>query len=106
MNLARSSAVILKTCMKLKNKESCLIVTDSKLKSIGNALYKNSLKITKKSKIIFTPIPESHGCEPPKEVADEMLKYDVVLMPTAMSLTHTRASKNASKKGSRIASMP
>lgn len=106
MLLDKSANIILRDCMDLKSNESCLIVTDRKLKSIGNALLKNSLKITKKSEIILTRIPEEHGTEPPKNIANEMLKYDVTLMPTTKSLSHTRARENASKKGARIASMP
>ena len=82
--------------MDLNGNESCLIITDSKLSNIGNALYKNSLKITKTSRLIKIPIPESHGSEPPKNVAEEMLHYDVILMPTTKSLSHTAARKNAS----------
>ena len=106
MSLDKSCQIILKHCMNLRNNESCLIVTDSKLKNIGNALYKNSLKITKKSKIIPTTIPKAHGEEPPQKIADEMLKHDVILMPTTKSLSHTRARENAIKTGARIASMP
>ena len=106
MLLDNSSKTILKDCMNLKSNESCLIITDSKLKPIGNALYKNSSNITKKSKLILTKIPQSHGAEPFKYVADEMLKYDVILMPTTMSLSHTKARKDASESGARIASMP
>ena len=56
--------------------------------------------------MIFTNIPIAHGVEPPKTVADEMLKYDVILMPTTKSLTHTKATERARKNGARIATMP
>ena len=92
--------------MGLQKNESCLIITDSKLFNIGNALYKYSSRITNNSKLIKIPIPESHGSEPPHNVAAEMLRYDVVLMPTTKSLSHTTARKKASKNGARIASMP
>jgi len=104
--LDKPSKIILKDCMNLKKNESCLIVTDKKLKQIGNALYKNSLKISRNSKLVLTNIPASHGAEPPKNIAVEMLKYDVILMPTTKSLSHTRARENASRNGARIASMP
>ena len=106
MSIENAATIILKDCMNLKSNESCLIVADNKLKSIGNILYKNSLKITKKSKMILTTIPETHGTEPPKDIANQMLKYDVVLLPTTKSLSHTKARGNASSKGTRIASMP
>jgi len=106
MTLDKSSRTILNDCMNLKKNESCLIITDKKLKSIGYALFKNSLKITKKSKIILTTISKAHGEEPPQKIADEMLKHDAILMPTIKSLSHTRARENAIKTGARIASMP
>jgi len=106
MVLNNSYGIILNQCMNLKSNESCLIITDSKLKSIGTALYKNSLKITKNSKLILIEVPKVHGTEPPEYVAKQMLKYDVVLMLTTKSLSHTKARKNASINGARIASMP
>ncbi|HLC62490.1 MAG TPA: aminopeptidase [Candidatus Nanoarchaeia archaeon] len=106
MSLNKSASIILRDCMALKKNESCLIVTDKKLKSIGELLFRKSLKICKKSKLIFTNIPKSHGSEPPQNVAEEMLNYDVILLPTTKSLSHTRARNAASKTGARIASMP
>ena len=92
--------------MQLKNNERCLIITDKKLKPIGNALYKNSLKTAKQTKLTIITIPEAHGTEPQKRIAREMLNYDVILMPTTKSLSHTEARESASRTGSRIASMP
>lgn len=92
--------------MNLKPHESCMVVSDRKLKNIGKSLLKNSLKISKNSKLILAPIPEAHGAEPPRNVAGEMLKHDVVLLATTKSLSHTKARENASNKGARIASMP
>lgn len=106
MNIDKSAWIILRDCMALKKNESCLIVTDKKLKSIGELLFRNSLKICKKSKLVFTGIPISHGSEPPKDVAEEMLNYDVILLPTTKSLSHTRARNAATNTGARIASMP
>ncbi|MBI2101525.1 aminopeptidase [Candidatus Woesearchaeota archaeon] len=106
MSIDKACKIILKDCMNLKPDESCLTVTDSRLKPIGNKLYRNSLKIAKQSKLMLVPIPESHGTEPPRNVAGEMLKYNVILLATTKSLSHTKARHSASKKGSRIASMP
>lgn len=105
-SLDKPCKIILHDCMNLKKNESCLVVTDSKLKKIGIALYKNSLKITRNSKLILTTIPAIHGTEPPKHIAEEMLKHNVLLLVTTKSLSHTRARHNAVKKGARVASMP
>ena len=106
MSLNKSADIILRDCMALKKNESCLIVTDKKLKPIGEILFRNSLKICRKSKLVFTDIPKSHGSEPPKDIAEEMLNYDVILLPTTKSLSHTGARHAASSTGARIASMP
>jgi len=47
-----------------------------------------------------------NGEEPPDAVAELMQKFDVVFCPTAKSLTHTDARRNASAKGVRIATFP
>ena len=106
MSLGKSCKIILNDCMDIRKNEKCLIVTDKKLLNIGKILYKNLLKITRNSNLVVIPIPKTHGSEPPKKIACEMLKYDVILMPTTRSLSHTKARENASKKGARIASMP
>lgn len=106
MSINESAQIILKDCMALKKHETCLIVTDKSLRQIGEILFTNSLRICKKSKLIFTNIPKSHGSEPPKNIAEEMLNFDVILLPTTKSLSHTTARKNASSSGVRIASMP
>src|SRR3989338_8065675 len=106
LKMFEPSGITLKDCMNLRKNESCLVITDSRLGGIGLSLFKNSLKITKKSRLISIPIPEAHGSEPPSEVAKEMLKYDVILMPTTKSLSHTKARKNATLKSARAASMP
>jgi leucyl aminopeptidase (aminopeptidase T) len=49
---------------------------------------------------------KEHATEPPEEVADEMLKYDVQILVTEKSLTHTKARIAATEKGARIATMP
>lgn len=106
MPLDKACGIILKDCMGLGYSERCLIVTDFQSKKIGSAIYKSALKMTKKSKLVLTSIPEIHGAEPPKFIAEEMLSHDVILLPTTMSLSHTKARKDASMKGARIASMP
>ena len=52
------------------------------------------------------PTTGQNGTEPPHEVAEKLLDYDVVLLMTTNSLTHTDARVEACKKGARVASMP
>ena len=98
--------IVLKKCLGLKKGEKVLIVTDSKLYALSKQFFKEAEKITDKVAIVKIPIPKVNGTEPSKEIADEMLKYDVELLITTKSLTHTQARKNACSNGARIVTMP
>ena len=106
MGLSKAADIILKKCMGLKNNESILIVTDSRLRKIGDVILEGSLKITNRAELEEIPIPKVHGTEPPEDIANDMLNYNVNILVTSKSLTHTKARKNASKKGVRIATLP
>jgi leucyl aminopeptidase (aminopeptidase T) len=49
---------------------------------------------------------EINGEEPPLQISELMKMVDVVVCPTAKSLTHTDARRNAVKEGVRVATMP
>lgn len=53
---------------------------------------------------LIYPATGAHGMEPPSEVAKRMLDYDVIIIITSYSLSHTNARGNACAKGARIAS--
>lgn len=46
------------------------------------------------------------GTEPPADIAALLLQYDVALIMTTFSISHTDARQNATAKGCRLASMP
>lgn len=106
MSLEKSANVALKKCMQVKKGEKILIITDSKEREIANIFFNAAPKLKIKTALIEIPIGKVNGEEPPKWAAEEMLKYDIILLITTKSLSHTKARKNASKKGARIASMP
>jgi leucyl aminopeptidase (aminopeptidase T) len=92
--------------LKLKPEESCLIVTDTIKESIGLSFYEYAKKITPKGELIVIEPTKEHGTEPPENVARVMLEYDVQILVTERSLTHTKARRDATAKGARIATMP
>ena len=47
-----------------------------------------------------------HGEEPPAAIAQMMKMVDVIIAPTAFSISHTQARKEANLAGARIATMP
>jgi len=107
MRLKKSANKILKECMGLKSDESCLIVTDKNKLEIGEALLDSAKEITKGDvELIEIPVGERHGKEPDSHVAKRMREFDVVLIPTTKSLSHTKARKEACATGARLASMP
>lgn len=97
---------VFKGSLKLRPEESCLIVTDTLKEPIGRAFYEYAQAITKKTKILVMPPTKEHGTEPPEEISRAMLQSDVQVLVTDKSLTHTRARREATKRGTRIATMP
>ncbi len=104
--MPKPAEIVLKKCLDLKKNEKLLIVTDSKLYNIAKLFFNEAKKITNNVKLVKIPIPKVHGTEPSKKIAKEMLKYDVELLITTKSLSHTKARKNACDKGARIVTMP
>jgi aminopeptidase len=96
----------IKTCMGTKKDEKVLIITDDQKKEIGYALYINALRLGHQALFIEMKSGKINGEEPPEAVAELMQKFDVVLCPTAKSLTHTNARRAASAKGVRVATFP
>jgi uncharacterized phosphosugar-binding protein len=94
-------------CFGVKRGESVLIVVDTSTPaSISKSLFEAARDLGCEV-MVMTMLPRSrHGEELPPAVAEAMMKADVVIAPTTMSLTHTQARINACKAGSRIASMP
>lgn len=104
--LDKASIIAIRDCMGTQLNESVLIVTDELKRKIGYNLFKNSLSLGHESLYVEIKSREMHGQEPPKQVAELMKMFDVVLCPTAKSLTHTNARREASALGSRIATFP
>lgn len=104
--LDKACIIAIKDCMGAQSHETVLIVTDEYKRNIGYSLYKNAKELGHESVFLEFKSREMHGQEPPKQIAEMMKLFDVVLCPTAKSLTHTNARRNASSLGSRIATFP
>lgn len=104
--LDKAAVIAIKDCMGAKKKEKILVVTDEVKRDIGYVLYNNALDLGFEALLVEMRSRRYNGEEPPQEVAELMQKYDVVFCPTAKSLTHTDARRNASEHGTRIATFP
>jgi len=93
-------------CANLASDETTLIICEGRTRNIAE-LFK--LQIQNHGNIAEIRIIEElvrHGQEPPKEVADMMLKADVIYGVTWKSLAHTKARSEAAEAGARFLSLP
>lgn len=104
--LDQASVIAIKTCMAVKKTEKILVITDEITNEIGYSIYRNAIALGYKALFVEMKSGSVNGEEPPAEVAELMMKYDVVFCPTAKSLTHTDARRAASDNGARIATFP
>lgn len=104
--LDKACRIAITDCMATKKREKVLIVTDELTNEIGKSLYKNSLDLGHESLYVEIKAWDTHGQEPPKYVAELMKEFDVILLPTRKSLTHTDARRNACALGARAATFP
>lgn len=101
-----SSIIALKDYLGLKKDETLLIISDETKREIGQTLLEAGKQLCKEAFLVEMKQREINGEEPPIQISELMKMVDVVVCPTAKSLTHTDARRNAVKEGVRIATMP
>ena len=104
--LMNSAKIAVHNCMGVKKGENVLIITDEPLRKIGQVLWKAAKEIAGEAMLLEIISRTSNGEEPPPMVADFMKRFDVVLIPTSRSMTHTQARRDACKAGARVATLP
>jgi aminopeptidase len=106
MTLREISGSLLQSSLAVRRGETVLIVTDNSRLSIGQALYEAAGDLGAEALLMVMAERTVSGEEPPKAVAEAMKAADVIVCPTAKSLTHTNARIEAVKAGARMATMP
>lgn len=104
--LKKAAEIVWTECMGVKEDETVLVVYDEPLKNIGKTLHEKALALHFQSQLLEMESLTVHGEEPPSYVAEAMKENDVVVIPTSTSLSHTKARKEASANGVRIATLP
>jgi leucyl aminopeptidase (aminopeptidase T) len=104
--LLNSARIAVHNCMGVKKGENVLIITDEPLRKIGLSLWMAAKEIAGESMLLEITPRSSNGEEPPPAVAEFMKKFDVILIPTSRSMTHTKARRDACQAGARVATLP
>jgi aminopeptidase len=106
MELEKIINIIYKKLLKVKSSETILIICDNKTKKIAERFFEYGFIYGKHTLCFEIPEGKTHGEEPPKEIAKLFCRYDILLLITTKSLSHTNARKKATLKGARIITMP
>jgi 2,5-dihydroxypyridine 5,6-dioxygenase len=105
-NIKKSIYSLIYNCAYADKNSKGLIVSDSYTKEIGDLIK----KVAEEENIDFTHLViepfKIHGEEPSKEIAQEMLKYDIVFGLTKMSMAHSKARLEFSNRGGKYLSLP
>jgi leucyl aminopeptidase (aminopeptidase T) len=106
MSVLAGARTAVNTCLNVQKGEKVLVITDTIKEDIGEAVFW-AAKETASEAMLLKMLPRGrHGEEPPAPVAQMMKMCDVVIAPTAFSISHTQARKEANNAGARIATMP
>lgn len=101
-----TARTILATCLRVREGECVLVITDREKGVIGEALWLAAEEITDKAALCHIIPGRVHGEEPPAHIGMAMAVSDVVIMATSRSLSHTESRKRACSRGARVASLP
>jgi len=96
----------LSECLNLRRQEKLLVICDPPCFDIGNAFWAAGNHKCKEAVMVMIGPRKQNGNEPPEPVGEWFSQFDVAVMPTSKSLSHTVARRNASEKGTRIATLP
>ncbi|MGQ9495578.1 MAG: aminopeptidase [Thermoanaerobaculaceae bacterium] len=104
--LEDAALVALQTCLGLKAHETLLVLADPPLSHLARTMVEVARGIA--WEVIFLEYGQRgrNGEEPPQPVPAAMQLVDAVLAITSRSITHTKARREATAAGTRVATMP
>ncbi|MHA2105065.1 MAG: aminopeptidase [Candidatus Hodarchaeales archaeon] len=95
-----------KNAIKLKRNEKVLIIYDKQKEDIAKLFADGCEKITKNVILARMYMRKITSREPPRSIVKLMKDSDIVLGFTTLSLTHTKAVREALKFGARVSTSP
>jgi leucyl aminopeptidase (aminopeptidase T) len=105
-DLERAVHAVIHDCLGVREGEEVLVVCNPATIGLGERLRGEAGKAGADGVMALMKERETHGTEPPASVAAAMVAADVVLVPTAQSLSHTAARWAATDAGVRVATLP
>ena len=104
--LERAVDTVVGRCLGVAAGEHVVVVADTSTRRTGNMLREAAAGRGADAVVIVMDPRDSDGQEPPPAVAAALASSDVYIVPTARSLSHTRARRAATQAGARGATLP
>ena len=104
--LERAVDTVVNQCLGVAPGENVLVVADTTTRRTGNVLREAAAAAGADAVVVVMDPRDTDGQEPPPTVAAALASSDVYIVPTARSLSHTRARRAATDAGARGATLP
>ena len=106
MDLSPGAKNVIQNCLGVRQEENTLILTDTHSQEVGRALFR--VAEGSNARVVYVEMPplRAHHEEPMEQIAKVMPNFDVIVIVSQFSMTHTRARLVANRAGARIASLP
>jgi len=103
--MKRGAQVLVRTCARVREGESAVVVTDPDRTAIAEALVQEIGDVGAVPSLIIPPPRSIDNEEPGPLVAAALQEADVVFLPVSLAMAHTRAVREAIGAGARVLSM-
>ena len=104
--LERAVDTVVRRCLGVAPGEDVVVVADTTTRRTGNMLREAAAEAGADAVVMVMDPRAADGREPPPAVAAALAASDVYIVPTARSLSHTRARRAATDAGARGATLP
>ncbi|HEY8769995.1 MAG TPA: hypothetical protein VIM03_05590, partial [Thermoleophilaceae bacterium] len=105
-DLDTAARTIVRDSLGVTSGESLLVVCDPTTHELGIKLRDEGERAGADSVLALMAERETNGEDPAAPISAAMVAADVVLAPTAKSISHSEARRRATEAGARIATLP
>lgn len=93
-------------CLAIGRDDDVLVLFNEAQRAIADSLVAAAAGPARSVRKVISPTLSRDGEEPPERIGEAMRAATAILAPTVRSLSHTRARLAATRRGTRIATMP